>query len=77
MYRGELWWANLPNPVGSEPGDRRPVLVVQDDAFTQSWINTVTVVMISSNIQLAEAPGNVGLPRGISGLSKDSVINVS
>jgi len=77
MYRGELWWANLPDPVGSEPGYRRPVLVVQDDAFTQSRINTVIVVMISSNIQLAEAPGNVGLPRGVSGLSKDSVINVS
>ncbi|MFM7219366.1 MAG: type II toxin-antitoxin system PemK/MazF family toxin [Nodosilinea sp.] len=77
MYRGELWWANLPDPIGSEPGYRRPVLVVQDDAFTQSRINTVIVVMISSNIQLAEAPGNVRLPRGISGLSKDSVINVS
>ena len=77
MYRGELWWANLPDPVGSEPGDRRPVLVVQDDAFTQSRINTVIVVMISSNIQLAEAPGNVRLPRGVSGLPKDSVINVS
>lgn len=77
MYRGELWWANLPDPVGSEPGYRRPVLVVQDDAFTQSRINTVIVVMISSNIQLAEAPGNVGLPRGVSGLPKDSVINVS
>jgi len=77
MYRGELWWANLPDPVGSEPGYRRPVLVVQDDAFTQSRINTVIVVMISSNIQLAEAPGNVRLPRGVSGLPKDSVINVS
>lgn len=77
MYRGELWWANLPDPVGSEPGYRRPVLVVQDDAFTQSRISTVIVVVISSNIQLAEAPGNVRLPRGVSGLPKDSVINVS
>lgn len=75
MYRGELWWANLPDPI--EPGYRRPVLVVQDDAFTQSRISTVIVVMISSNIQLAEAPGNVGLPRGVCGLPKDSVINVS
>ncbi len=77
MYRGEIWWANLPDPIGSEPGYRRPVLVVQDDAFTQSRISTVIVVIISSNIQLAEAPGNVRLPRGISGLPKDSVINVS
>lgn len=77
MYRGEIWWANLPNPVGSEPGYRRPVLVVQDDTFTQSRISTVIVVAISSNLQLAEAPGNVRLPRGVSGLSKDSVINVS
>jgi mRNA interferase MazF len=77
MYRGEIWWANLPNPVGSEPGYRRPVLVVQDDTFTQSRISTVIVVAISSNLQLAVAPGNVRLPRGVSGLSKDSVINVS
>ncbi len=77
MYRGELWWANLPDPIDSEPGYRRPVLVVQDDAFTQSRISTVIVVIISSNIQLAEAPGNVRLPRGVSGLPKDSVINVS
>ena len=77
MYRGEIWWANLPDPIGSEPGYRRPVLVVQDDAFTQSRISTVIVVIISSNIQLAEAPGNVRLPRGVSGLPKDSVINVS
>jgi mRNA interferase MazF len=77
MYRGEIWWANLPDPVGSEPGYRRPVLVIQDDTFTESRISTVIVVMITSNIQLAEAPGNVILPRGVSGLPKDSVANVS
>lgn len=77
MYRGEIWWANLPDPVGSEPGYRRPVLVIQDDAFTQSQISTVIVVIITSNIRLAEAPGNVLLPRGVSGLSRDSVVNVS
>ncbi|KGF73176.1 mRNA interferase MazF2 [Neosynechococcus sphagnicola sy1] len=77
MYRGEIWWANLPDPVGSEPGYRRPVLVVQDDTFTQSRINTVIVVIITSNIQLAEAPGNVLLPQGATGLSRDSVANVS
>jgi len=58
MYWGEIWWADIPDPVGSEPGYRRPVLVVQDDTFTQSRISTVIVVIITSNIQLAEAPGN-------------------
>jgi len=77
MYRGEIWWANLPDPVGSEPGYRRPVLVIQDDTFTQSQISTVIVVIITSNIRLAEAPGNVLLPRGVSGLLRDSVVNVS
>jgi mRNA interferase MazF len=77
MYRGEIWWANLPDPVGLEPGYRRPVLVIQDDTFTQSQISTVIVVIITSNIRLAEAPGNVLLPRGVSGLSRDSVVNVS
>lgn len=77
MYRGEIWWANLPDPVGSEPGYRRPVLVIQDDTFTQSRINTVIVAIITSNLQLAEAPGNVLLPCEGSGLSKESVVNVS
>lgn len=77
MYRGELWWANLLNPVGSEPGYRRPVLVIQDDTFIQSRISTVIVVIITSNIQLAKAPGNVLLPSDVSGLSRDSVANIS
>jgi mRNA interferase MazF len=50
MYRGEIWWATLPDPVGSEPRYRRPVLVVQDDTFNQSRISTVIVVIITSNI---------------------------
>ena len=77
MYRGEIWWASLPNPVGSEPGYRRPVLIVQGDVFTQSLISTVIVVIITSNIQLVEAPGNVFLPNDTTGLPKDSVANVS
>jgi mRNA interferase MazF len=77
MYRGEIWWANLPDPLGSEPGYRRPVLVIQDDIFIQSGINTVIVVAITSNLQLANAPGNVLLPRAASSLPKDSVANVS
>jgi mRNA interferase MazF len=77
MYRGEIWWADLPNPIGSEPGYRRPVLIVQDDVFTQSRINTVIVAIITSNIKLAEAPGNVLLPCEASGLPRESVVNVS
>jgi mRNA interferase MazF len=77
MYRGEIWWANLPNPVGSEPGYRRPVLIIQDDIFTQSRISTVIVVIITSNTRLAEAPGNVLLPSEVSGLPRESVVNVS
>jgi mRNA interferase MazF len=77
MHRGEIWWAELPDPVGSEPGYRRPVVVVQDDTFNQSRINTVIVVIITSNLQLASAPGNLLLPRDSSRLSQDSVVNVS
>ena len=77
MYRGEIWWANLPSPTGSEPGYRRPVLLIQDDTFNQSRIGTVIVAAITSNTRLAEAPGNVLLEFGVSGLDKDSVVNVS
>jgi mRNA interferase MazF len=77
VYRSEIWWANLPKPTGSEPGYRRPVLIIQDDTFNQSRIRTVIVVVITSNTQLAEAPGNVLLPRQAIGLPKDSVANVS
>ncbi|MCC5628358.1 type II toxin-antitoxin system PemK/MazF family toxin [Nostoc sphaeroides CHAB 2801] len=77
VYRGEIWWANLPEPLGSEPGYRRPILIVQDDVFTQSRISTVIVVIITSNTQLAQAPGNVLLPHEATGLPRDSVANVS
>jgi len=77
MNRGEIWWAELPEPAGSEPGFKRPVLIIQSDAFNRSRISTVIVAAVSSNIRLAQAPGNVLLPRKISGLPKDSVINIS
>ena len=60
---GQLWWAELPDPVGSETGLKRPVLVIQADTFNKSRINTVFVVVITSNIRLAEAPGNVKLSK--------------
>ncbi len=77
MYRGEIWWANLPDPIASEPGQRRPVLIIQDDTFTQSRIRTVIVVILTFNIKLAQAPGNVLLPQSATGLSKGSVANIS
>jgi mRNA interferase MazF len=77
MTRGEVWWADLGIPFGSEPGFRRPVLIVQADAFNRSRIRTVIIVPITSNTALAEAPGNVFLPQDRSGLTKDSVVNVS
>lgn len=77
IERGEIWWASLPEPVGSEPDFRRPVLVVQSNDFNRSRINTVIAVVITSNTRLAEAPGNVFLPQRVTGLPKDSVANVS
>lgn len=77
MYRGEIWWADLPDPVASEPAYRRPVLIIQDDTFTQSRLRTVIVVIITSNIELANAPGNVLLAGDATGLPRDSVANVS
>jgi mRNA interferase MazF len=77
ISRGEIWWASLPEPVGSEPGYRRPILVVQSDDFNRSRIDTIIAVGISSNLRLTQAPGNVLLPRRATGLAKDSVANVS
>jgi mRNA interferase MazF len=77
MQRGDIWWANLPEPTGSASGYRRPVLVIQSDAFTRSRIATIIIVAITSNLRLATAPGNVFLPATESRLPKDSVINVS
>ncbi|MEN6429001.1 MAG: type II toxin-antitoxin system PemK/MazF family toxin [Phycisphaerales bacterium] len=77
MRRGEIWWASLPEPTASEPGYRRPVLVIQSDDFNRSRIATVIVLVVTSNTMLAQAPGNVFLPQKLTGLSKDSVANVS
>jgi mRNA interferase MazF len=77
MTRGEIWWATLPDPGASEPGYRRPVLIVQSNAFNQSAIRTVIVAVITSNLRLAEAPGNVMLRKRESRLAKDSIVNVS
>lgn len=77
MQRGEVWWAALPEPAGSGPGYRRPVLIVQADDFNRSRISTVVVAVLTSNIALAQAPGNVLVRARRAGLPRDSVVNVS
>lgn len=77
IRRGEIWWAELPPPDGSEPGYKRPVLVVQADEFNASRIKTIVAAVITSNLRLADAPGNVLLSAKHSRLPKESVVNVS
>ena len=77
MERGTVWWAQLPEPIASEPGFRRPVIIIQSNAFNRSRIRTIVAVVLTSNLHLAEAPGNVLIPAIDSGLPKDSVANVS
>lgn len=77
MKRGDVWWADLPDPVASEPGYRRPLVIIQIDEFNRSRISTVVVVVLTTALRLAEAPGNVLLKSAQTGLPKDSVANVS
>jgi mRNA interferase MazF len=77
ISQGEIWWADLAEPVGSAPGFRRPVVIVQSDSFNRSRIATVVCVPLTSNLHWADAPGNVLLTAGVTGLPKDSVANVS
>ncbi len=77
IAQGDVWWAELAEPRGSEPGFRRPVIVVQGDSFNRSRIATIVCVALTSNLKWAIAPGNVLLPAGNAGLPKDSVANVS
>lgn len=77
VERGQVWWADLGEPDGSEPGYNRPVLVVQSDAFNRSRLHTVVAVVLSTNARLIDAPGNVLLPAKATGLPKASVANVS
>jgi mRNA interferase MazF len=77
IERGQIWWADFGTPAGSEPGFRRPVLIVQSDAFNRSRIRTVVTVVLTANLRLVDAPGNVLVPARTSGLPKDSVANVS
>ncbi len=77
ISQGEVWWAELAQPTGSEPGYRRPVIVVQGDALNRSKIATIVCVPLTSNLHWADAPGNVLLSARSTNLAKDSVANVS
>ena len=77
MKKGEVWWASLGDPRGSEPGFKRPVIIVSANEFNKSTIKTVIVAVITSNLRLAEAPGNFSLSKKDSGLAKESVVNIS
>ena len=77
MTRGELWWADFGIPFGSEPGYKRPVIILQNDFFNRSNISTTIVIPLTTNMLLADAPGNILLPKTISKLKKDSVITIS
>jgi len=77
MRRGEIWWTSLREPRGSEPGYRRPVVIVQSNHFTESRLQTIIGAAVTSNTRLALAPGNLLLRKKGSGLSRDSVVNVS
>jgi mRNA interferase MazF len=77
VSQGDVWWADIGEPIGSAPGFRRPVVVVQCDAINRSRIGTVVCVPVTSNLKWANAPGNVLLKADVTGLSRDSVANVS
>jgi mRNA interferase MazF len=77
IERGQIWWADLGEPRGSSPGFERPVIIIQADFFNQTGINTVVVAIITTNLNLAEMPGNVLITPRVSGLNEESVINVT
>lgn len=77
IARGELWWADLGLPRGSAPALRRPVLIASGDPYNRSDLRTVTVVVVTTSLQLAALPGNVAIPAGVGGLPHDSVVNVT
>jgi mRNA interferase MazF len=77
IKQGEIYWLDLQQPKASEPGYRRPCVVVQNDIFNQSKIATVTVCILTSNIKRAKSPGNVLLAEGEANLPKASVVNIS
>lgn len=77
IAQGDIYWINLEEPAGSEPGFRHPHVVIQNNLFNRSRIDTVVVCLLTSNLRLAKAPGNVLLEKGEGNLAKQSVVNIS
>jgi mRNA interferase MazF len=77
VSQGEVWWADLGDPIGSEPGFRRPIVVIQGDPLNRSHLATVLGVVLTSNLKWAQAPGNIALTSRMTGLPKESVANVT
>ena len=77
ISQGDIYWINLEEPAGSEPGFRHPHVVIQNNLFNRSRIDTVVVCLLTSNLRLAKAPGNVLLEKGEGNLVKQSVVNIS
>lgn len=77
IRQGEIYWIDLPKPKQSEPGFRRPCIVIQNDTFNRSRIKTTIICILTTNLKLAQAPGNVLLNKGDGNLAKDSVVNIS
>ncbi len=77
IERGEIWWADLPEPKGSMPGYRHPILIVQSDQFNQSNLETVIGIVVTSNMCLSHMPGNIIITPKQSGLGQDCVVNIT
>ncbi len=77
IRQGDVYWIELDDPRGSEPGYRHPHVVVQNNLFNASKIGTVVVCALTSNLKRGEAPGNVLLKKGEANLKKDSVVNIA
>jgi len=77
VKRGEIWWVSLEDPIGSGSGYKRPIVIISSNDFNSSKINTIIAAIITSNLNLSEAPGNFELTKKNSGLSKKSVVNIS
>ena len=77
IKQGDIFWLNLGSPKGSEPGLRHPHVVIQNDVFNASYINTIVVCSLTTNLKRAQAPGNVTLSKGEANLTKKSVVNIS
>ena len=77
IKQGEVYWVDLGEPTGSEPGYKHPHLVIQNDVFNASLISTVVVCSLTSNLARASSPGNVLLKKGEANLAKKSVVNIS